>query len=592
MSYFHTFKSEGNTVEIFKNPSIEDLIKRTIHLRGIYKNGDIYVWDAYDTDHVDVYDELKSIFRGNKVIPFSIHNIRNKPKLDVIQSGSLGFRGISSNNKQYEENKKLVEGNKNIQKLMIKRIHESFKEFLNEDELEKSRWKEYLSNNEMLSGGVDIIKQISDEGYKAFLVGGAVRDIILGKNPHDIDIATNMPIEELQKTFPKNYDIGKSKDFGIFVVKHKGHDYEVAQFRKDGSYEATGRKPESIEIVQDFKTDAGRRDFTINAMAIDKDGNIIDYFDGKKDIKDKLIKTVGNPNDRFKEDNLRMLRAIRFSSKLGYDIHPETKEAIKTNKEGIKKISSERIREELMKMANQTGDKFAEAIKTLDEVGILKIILPEIVKMKEFEHGKQHPEGGVWEHTLEALKQNKVINPIINLSILLHDVGKIKAVWNNEKGKMDYYKHPEEGLELVDTIAERLKLSNNEKESIKFVVANHMKFHDVLGMKTSKILKLVKDKNYEILRASAYADAASRLHLFDKENWEKTLEKIAEIEEKWGKKVGNLISGERVMKLTGLKPSKKIGEIINKVTEYILQNDIKDEKEIDELIMKEYNGTK
>jgi tRNA nucleotidyltransferase/poly(A) polymerase len=309
----------------------------------------------------------------------------------------------------------------------------NFKRFLNEEEISKKRWQEYLTTNSMLEGGVDVLRLITKHGYKAYLVGGAVRDIVLGKNPHDIDIATNMPISELQKTFPKNYDIGKSKDFGIFVVKHKGHTYEIAQFRQDGTY-LDGRRPEEVTIIQDFKTDAGRRDFTMNAMAVDKDGNIIDYFDGQKDIKDKVIRTVGNPHDRFKEDNLRMLRAVRFSSKLGYDIHHETKEAIKSNKEGIKKVSGERIREELMKMAAQTGSKFADAIKTLDEVGILKIILPEIVKMKEYEHSaKNHPEGGVWEHTMEALRQNKITNPIVNLSILLHDVGKIKGTWIKKK---------------------------------------------------------------------------------------------------------------------------------------------------------------
>lgn len=467
----------------------------------------------------------------------------------------------------------------------------NFKKFLNEEEMDKNRWEQYQTTNSMLAGGVDILKQITNHGYKAFIVGGSVRDIILGKSPKDVDIATNSPISELQKIFPKNYDIGKSKDFGIIAVKHKGHTYEIANFRKDGTY-SNGRSPDEVKIVQDFKTDAGRRDFTMNAMGIDAEGHIIDHFDGLKDIKDKIIRTVGNPHDRFKEDNLRMMRVARFSSKLGFKIDKETKKAIEANKEGITKVSPERIREELMKMASQTGDKFADALQILDEVGILKIILPEIVKMKEFEHSKEdHPEGGVWQHTMEALKKNKVEDPLVNFAILLHDIGKTKT-HKIIGGKHTYHHHPEEGVEIVNDIASKLKLSNDEKDAILFAMVNHMKFGNLFELRNSKLLAMVKNKNFNILKATTYADAASRQHLFDPKEWEAALKKVAEVEEKWGdvtaEKVGKLISGERVMKLTGLKPSRQVGEIIKNVTDYILQHDIKDEKEIDELIMKEY----
>jgi len=353
-------------------------------------------------------------------------------------------------------------------------------------------------------------------------------------------------------------------------------------------YESTGRKPESIEITLSFDVDAKRRDFTINAMGIDANGNILDYFDGRKDIKNKLIRTVGNPHDRFAEDYLRMMRAVRFSTRLGFDIQPETKDAIIANAHRITSRSAENIRNELMKMAGQSGDKFASAIKTLDDVGILQIILPEIARLKEFQH---HPEGNVWLHTLSALRINKVADPIVNLSILLHDIGK-GITYKQVDGKHTYHGHDTapEVSNLIDDIAKKLKLTNDEKEAVLFVVSNHMKFHSIPVMKTAKILNLIKSKHFETLKAAAYADTAARMGLFKPHEWQEVLDKIAEIEAKWGdvsaQKAGALISGERVMKLTKLKPGKKIGSIIKYVTDEILQHDIHDEQAIDDLIIK------
>jgi tRNA nucleotidyltransferase/poly(A) polymerase len=467
-----------------------------------------------------------------------------------------------------------------------------FKRFILEENINTERWNLYLKEVPMLSGAVDILNMINKKGYKTYIVGGCVRDLVLGKKPKDIDIATNAPVKELEKLFPKTYDIGKSKDFGIIVIRHNGFSYEVAQFRTDGEY-LDGRKPESVEICQNFKEDASRRDFCINAMGIDSKGNIIDYFDGQKDIKDKIIRTVGNPYDRFKEDHLRMMRAVRFSSKLGFKIHPETKQATKELSKNITKISSERIREELIKMASDTGSNFADAIVLLDEVGILEIILPEIVKLKEFKHNKEsHPEGDtVYDHILSALRSNKVVDPLVNLSILFHDIGK-QVTYQEIDGKHTYRGHAEEGRDLIYDIAKKLKLTNEERDAILFSMINHMRFHDILDMKKTKILELIKDKNFAVLRAVAYADSAARKELFDEGEWRKILDKIVEVETKWGtesaNKLSNLVNGDLVMKLTGLKPGKQVGDIIRKVSDYIVQHNITDGKEIEKLI-KELN---
>jgi len=473
-----------------------------------------------------------------------------------------------------------------------------FYTYLNEESA-LDRWDEYIQSNPMLYSAVQVLKKINKKGFKSYIVGGGVRDIILGDDLHDVDIATNIPIDEIYNTFDKVFDIGKSKDFGIVVVKYGGYDYEVAQFRTDGQY-LNGRRPEDIEITMDFETDAGRRDFTINAMAIDANGNIIDYFDGKKDIKDKVIRTVGNPYDRFEEDYLRLTRAVRFSSKLDFDIDKETLDAIKSKKEYIKNIAPERLRDELVKMASQSGNKFARSISLLDETGILDIILPEITKLKEFQEEKQHHpeayedgEGRVFDHVLAALRANNVADPIINLSILLHDVGK-GVTHKVRDGKNTFYGHAEESKEIIDTIADRLKLTNKERQAILFAALNHMKMPNALNMKSTKILKLVNDENWGVLKAVSYCDDSCRKGLFDKKRFDNIISNMEKIYKKWGDKTTNkmakIVDGQRVMKLTGLKPSKEVGQIIQMVTDWVVNKGTKDP--IDKLIMKAYKEIK
>lgn len=276
--------------------------------------------------------------------------------------------------------------------------------YINEDN-QISKWNEYVDRIPMLKKGVEIITRLEKEGgpdARAYIVGGAVRDIITGeKEPDDIDIATNVSVDKIEQIFGKSHDIGKNKEFGIVIVTIDGEDFEVANFRSDGKY-SDGRRPDSIKIEMDFKTDAGRRDFTINAMGVDKDGNIIDYFDGQKDIKNKVIRTVGDPDQRFGEDYIRMLRAVRFGSRLGFKISDETMEAIQKLAQNIspkqpgqeKGVAGERIYKEFKKMAEQEGPKFADALEMLDKSGMLQYILPEVAKLKEFKHSvEHHPEG-------------------------------------------------------------------------------------------------------------------------------------------------------------------------------------------------------
>lgn len=443
-------------------------------------------------------------------------------------------------------------------------------------------FKSYVAKNPLLKKATEIVAILSKYG-KAYIVGGAVRDIVLGKEPDDIDIATNVPMAKIEELFP-THDIGKNKDFGIVVVEYKDENFEIAQFRKDGTY-TDGRRPDTVEIVPDFKDDAARRDFTINAMGIDSEGNIIDYFDGMKDIKDKVLRTVGIPSERFGEDHLRMLRAIRFASRLGFKIDPETAQAIKDGSENINKIAGERIKKEFVKMAEQDGSKFADAIVELDNVGLLDKILPEIVKLKEFKHNvEHHPEApDVYGHVIAALRANKLKDPIVNLSILLHDVG--KQITHSEGNH--YFGHAESGKEIVEEIAQRLKLDIKTKDAILYAVINHMKIHDFLKLNNSTVIKLMDSPYWDVLKATAEADSRARGEIFDEKNWMLITQRISKLAEgsanrKQLEAVKKVVSGDLVMKLKNIKPGPMVGKIILQTIEHI-QNDGLDIGEIDKI---------
>jgi tRNA nucleotidyltransferase/poly(A) polymerase len=465
------------------------------------------------------------------------------------------------------------------------------KQYLTEQREQLKDWHKYVKTNKMIQSAVKVLTTINKKKYRAYIVGGAVRDIVLGIQPKDIDIATNMPIEELQKVW-RIHDIGKSKDFGIVVVVDGGSRFEVAQFRTDGKY-TDGRRPENVNIAGTFEEDAGRRDFTINAMALDANGIIYDYFDGKKDIKNKVLRTVGDPKKRFGEDKLRMMRAARFSAKHEFDIDKETIKAAKKMAGDITKLPYERIKDELFKAASLGGHKFANYMKILDKLKILQHILPELVTMKIMPHAPaDHPEGGAWAHTMKALEVSNTTDPVKNLAILLHDVGKAVTAelgTGKKAGKMTYYGHAEMGVRLVNTIAKRLKLSNAEKQSILFAIGNHMKFKDILKMRPGKVAKLVADENWDVLLSVVKADTYSRGSGFRfTDEFEKIVDKAIKIKEKHGLESVNrrfqLVSGNHIMDITGLKPGPKIGEIIRKTTNHILDNDIQSQTEIDEYI--------
>jgi len=431
----------------------------------------------------------------------------------------------------------------------------------------------------MLETAKRICRQIEAENYQALIVGGTVRDLLMELAPHDVDIATNMPISQISKKF-KTYDIGKSRDFGIVVVNQDGYSFEIAQFRNDGNY-SDGRRPDSITKTSSFQEDSSRRDFTINAMGMTADGKIIDHHDGLQDIESKILRTVGNPRARFLEDKLRVMRLVRFATKLGFVIDKQTKITAKSMSKEIHSLAVERIQEELLKAAELGGKKFSKYIQLLDKLRLLQEILPEVAALKfKPETHEHHPENSnTFGHTLKALEFADDAKPMELIAILLHDVGKTTTQGLKSTSHHTYHRHDAVGAVLVEALAKRLNFSNKEVELLVFTTKNHMRFHKILEMKPSKIMKLVGHDNFQELSVVCAADS------FGRRTYKEVVAHALTIKERVGnQKVTALVTGTMIMDLLGIEQGKEVGRIKNLVSEMVVDNNITDQKTINKLI--------
>jgi poly(A) polymerase len=439
-------------------------------------------------------------------------------------------------------------------------------------------WSHYIQELPEMKAALEILNRISERGGEAFVVGGAVRDILMGKMPSDIDIVTSLPPEEIEQIFPHHHDIGSNKSFGVTVVSHGGFDFEIATYRTD-MYSALGLGATFVQRASSFEDDVRRRDFTINGMGIDKDGNVIDFVNGEQDITGQVIRAIGDPDLRFGEDYVRMLRAIRFASRSGFSIDDQTGKAIRKNSEHIQKVSPERVFKELKKTAEQDGNRFADAVLMLREYGILKYILPEVDDLANFEHSEEkHPEGRtVLDHVIAALRQNRTTDPVINLSILLHDIGNIKTHSVDEHGVHKYLKHAEETVDIIDTIAKRMKLDNETRDAMKFAALNHMKFSQIQNMRPQKLLNLMSSPYWPVLLATAEADARSRSDLFSPQEWSSVINLLDQIRQQYGSEdpltsLRKIVNGQTVMRVLGIPPSRKVGDLILAVIDDIIEH--------------------
>lgn len=333
-----------------------------------------------------------------------------------------------------------------------------------------------------------IVQRLQNSGFTALYAGGCVRDRLLGAEPHDYDIATSAHPAQIQALFPRNVAIGAH--FGVISVIENGADFQVASFRADGLY-LDGRHPESVTFSSP-EEDAARRDFTINGLFYDPIGErLIDYVDGQRDLADRRIRAIGNAGARIREDRLRMLRAVRFATTLGFEIEAATWRAVCDNGPSIHEVSAERIREELVKIF--VSPRRVRGFDMLDESGLLREVLPEVDALKGCEQPPQfHPEGDVFVHTriMLGLLPAQVSVPLV-LSVLFHDIGKPRTSEIDATGRIRFSGHDRLGAEMTVQLMNRLRFSRAEIDATAEAVASHMVFKDVKQMRVSRLKRFM-----------------------------------------------------------------------------------------------------
>lgn len=333
-----------------------------------------------------------------------------------------------------------------------------------------------------------IVERLNEEGHEAYFAGGCVRDVLLGKIPHDFDIATSARPEQVQALFPRTIPVGAQ--FGVIIVVEDSQEFQVATFRSDGAY-IDGRRPEEVSFTT-AQGDALRRDFTVNGLFFDPvKSAVLDFVDGRKDLAARTIRAIGTAADRFREDKLRLLRGIRFAATLDFAIEPATWEAIQAGAKMIHEVSAERIREELVKIF--VSPTRVRGFDLLDASGLLGEILPEISALKGCEQPPEfHPEGDVFVHTrlMLSLLHEQVSAPLV-FAVLFHDIGKPPTMQQDETGRLRFNGHESVSARMTTDIMRRLRFSNDEIEATVEMVQNHMVFKDVQNMRVSRLKRFM-----------------------------------------------------------------------------------------------------
>ena len=364
-----------------------------------------------------------------------------------------------------------------------------------------------LPETPALTAALHIARTLRDAGYQAFFAGGCVRDLLLGSAPKDFDIATSARPEQIVALFPQTQQVGAH--FGVILVQHGGVASEVATFRHDGVY-LDGRRPESVQFSSDPREDVLRRDFTINGMLLDPaTEEVLDFVGGGADLAAKVVRTIGDAAQRFGEDKLRMLRALRFAARLGFAIAPETMQAMRALAEEIAQVSCERIRDELTRMLTEGHAR--RAMELLHESGLLAEILPEVEKLRGVEQPPEfHPEGDVWVHTMMLLEHLPAgVSSTLAWGMLLHDIGKPATFTRRAGDRIRFNGHVEVGVRIAETICARLRFSNDDAAQVSALVRHHMQFGDVAQMKQSTLKRFVRLPEFEEHLALHYADCMS-----------------------------------------------------------------------------------
>jgi poly(A) polymerase len=440
-----------------------------------------------------------------------------------------------------------------------------------------------------------IVQSLRQQGFQAYLVGGCVRDLLLGREPKDYDIATDATPQQVMRIFPETYAVGAQ--FGVVLVPApdgtpaaseadtpaKIHAIEVATFRSDLGY-TDGRHPDEVRFSKSPQEDVARRDFTINGMLLDPvSGEVLDYVGGREDSKAGIIRTIGDPERRFAEDKLRMLRAVRFAARFEYRIEPQTFAAMQKLAEQVRVVSRERVRDELTRILTEGHPR--RAFQMLDESGLLENVLPEISKMKGVEQPPEfHPEGDVFVHTLLLLDYLPHPCPAtLAWGALLHDVGK-PATFRRAPDRIRFDDHVDVGAKMAQDICRRLRFSNDDTEQILALVENHMRFADAMRMKESTFKKFVRMAKFDEHLALHRADClASHRNLV---TYEFIRKKRAEIPpEKM--RPSPLVTGDDLI-AAGHVPGPRFREILNAVEDAQLEGKLPSRDAALEFVRREF----
>ena len=419
----------------------------------------------------------------------------------------------------------------------------------------------------------EIVRRLQEAGFAAFWVGGCVRDFLLHRQPSDYDIVTAALPEQIEALFKRTLAVGRK--FGVLVVVERRHQFQVATFRAEADYR-DGRHPEQI-IFGDARADARRRDFTVNGLFYDPvRGRLHDWVGGKADLGAKLIRTIGAPADRFAEDHLRLLRAVRFAAQLGFQIEAGTFAALKASASRIKGISAERIRDELLKLFRPPHAGLG--LELLRESGLLEQLIPEIAATITCEQSPDfHPEGSVFNHLRSMLDQLPPdAAPALPWAVLLHDVAKpVTASTDPQAGSIHFYGHEKIGAEMAGDILERLRFPRRQIEEIVQAVRCHMQFKDALEMRKSTLRRLLLRPTFPLeleLHRLDCLGAHGRLEIYDYLVCQaKELERQPQIRPP-------LLTGDELITL-GMVPGPALGALLATIREKQLQDELKTKAE-------------
>ena len=349
----------------------------------------------------------------------------------------------------------------------------------------------------MRTTATSIVRRLHAAGFDAYWVGGCVRDVLLGREPQDYDIATNARPEAIEELFAKTIPIGKQ--FGVILVVVDGHQFQVATFRAESDY-TDGRRPENVRFSS-AREDAMRRDFTVNGLFFDPvNGQLYDWVGGAADLRAKLIRTIGSPDERFAEDHLRLLRAIRFAAQLGFQIEPATFAAVQEHAARIQRVSTERIRDELLKLF--APPHAGRGLDLLRKSGLLQYVLPELVPTITCEQSPDyHPEGTVFEHIRLMLEQlpDPLPDDSLPWAAILHDIGKpVTASRDQKTGRIHFYEHEKIGAVRAESILQRLRFPRKQTDEIVTAVRLHMQFKDAPQMRKSTLRRMLMRETFPL----------------------------------------------------------------------------------------------